>query len=122
MRRRPPSRVISSNRRAVADISPSSGAAPDSLALFLDASSDRAGQCSAGPGSRESAKDSDGVRCRTLQHAIDQVTQKFEEAQQEYQSVAANSPDSYKWKGEMIAYANAVALLENLKSRYALVL
>jgi hypothetical protein len=56
-----------------------------------------------------------------LQDAIDQVTQEFEEAQQEYQSVAANSPDWHKWKGEMIAYANVVALLEDLKSRAVLV-
>jgi hypothetical protein len=53
---------------------------------------------------------------RALQSAIDQVTAKFEEAQSEYQLVTANSRDWHKWKGERIAYANVVALLEDLKS------
>jgi hypothetical protein len=70
---------------------------------------------------RESAKESQEPQCRSLQDAIDQVTQKFEEAQQEYQGVATSSPDWHKWKGEMIAYANVVALLEDLKSRYVLI-
>jgi hypothetical protein len=61
------------------------------------------------------------VRCRAWQDAIDQFTQKFEEAQQECQGVIANSAVWHKWKGEMIAYANVVALLEDLKSRAALV-
>jgi hypothetical protein len=55
-----------------------------------------------------------------LQDAIDQVSRKFEEAQQEYQGVSTNSPDWHKWKGEMIAYANVVAVLEDLKSRAVL--
>jgi hypothetical protein len=66
-------------------------------------------------------KDSEAARCRALQDAIDQVSQKFEEAQQEYQGVSTNSPDWHKWKGEMIAYASAVAVLEDLKSRPVLV-
>ena len=39
----------------------------------------------------------------------------------EYQAVTANSRDWHKWKGEMIAYANVVALLEDLKSRAVLI-
>jgi hypothetical protein len=54
---------------------------------------------------------------RALQGAIDAVTERFEEAQREYHVVVANSRDWHKWKGEMIAYANVVALLEDLKSR-----
>jgi hypothetical protein len=61
------------------------------------------------------------VRCRAWQDAIDQFTQKFEETQQECQGVIANSAVWPKWKGEMIAYANVVALLEDLKPRAALV-
>lgn len=57
---------------------------------------------------------------RALQGAIDQVTERFEEAQCEYHLVTANSRDWHKWKGEMIAYASVVALLEDLKSRPAL--
>ena len=53
---------------------------------------------------------------RALQGAIDQVTARFDEAQSEYQLVTADSRDWHKWKGEMIAYANVVALLEDLKS------
>ena len=82
---------------------------------------DGAGRCTASASPHESTEGSEEPRCRALQDAIDQITQKFEEARQEYQSVAANSPDWHKWKGEMIAYANAVALLEDLKSRHALV-
>ena len=118
MRRRPPSRVTSSTSRADALVS---GSIPDSFSLFLETFVDGAGRCTASAGPRESAEDSEEPRCRALQNAIDQVTRKFEEAQQEYQSAAANSPDWHKWKGEMIAYANAVALLEDLKSRHALV-
>jgi hypothetical protein len=55
--------------------------------------------------------------CRALQGAIDQVTKRFAEAQSEYQLVTANSRVWHKWKGEMIAYANVVALLEDMKSR-----
>jgi hypothetical protein len=119
MRRRPPSRVSFPTKRALPRVS--QAPIPGSLALFLDRFSEGEGECTAGPGSRDSVKDDEDARCRALQNAIDQVTQKFEEAQQEYQSAAANSPDWHKWKGEMIAYANAVALLEDLKSRHALV-
>jgi hypothetical protein len=56
-----------------------------------------------------------------LHDAIAEVTEKFEEAQQEYHAVAPHSCEWHKWKGEMIAYANAVALLEGLKSRAVLV-
>lgn len=121
MRRRPPSRVSSPSRRAFAPVSAASGASTDSLKVLLDMFGAQAGHCTAGAGSRESAKDNEEARCRALQDAIDQVTQKFEEAQQEYQGVIANSALWHKWKGEMIAYANVVALLEDLKSRAALV-
>jgi hypothetical protein len=53
---------------------------------------------------------------RTLPCAIDEVTARFEEAHYEYRVAAANSHSEHKWKGEMIACANVVALLENLKS------
>jgi hypothetical protein len=79
------------------------------------------GRCTAGAVSRESAKDQHEVRCRALQDAIDQVTQKFEEARQECHQVIASSAVWHKWKGEMIAYANVVALLEDLKSHVTLV-
>jgi hypothetical protein len=113
-----PSRVTSSTRRADA---PVSGSIPDSFTLFLQTFADGAGRCRASAGPHQSAENSEEPRCRALQDAIDQVTQKFEEAQQEYQDVIADSPDWHKWKGEMIAYANVVALLEDLKSRYVLV-
>ena len=122
MRRRPPSRVISSTRRAFAPVSAASGAITDSVRLFLDMFAAGAGHCTAGAGSRdEGAKDHDEVRCRAFQDAIDHVTQKFEEAQQECQGVIANSAVWHKWKGEMIAYANVVAVLEDLKSHAILV-
>jgi hypothetical protein len=121
VRRRPPSSGTSSTRRAFTPASVASGAIADSVALFVDVLAAGAGYCSAGAGSRESTKDYEEARCRALQDAIDQVTQRFEEAQQEYQGVIANSALWHKWKGEMIAYANVVALLEDLKSRAALV-
>jgi hypothetical protein len=102
-------------------VSPVSGPIPNSLTLFLDTFADSAARCVAGPGSRESSNDSEDVRGRVLQDAINQVTEKFEEAQQEHQNVVVNSSDWHKWKGEMIAYANVVALLEDLKSRHVLV-
>jgi hypothetical protein len=55
-----------------------------------------------------------------FQSAIDEVTQRFEEAQLEYQCVD-DSCERRKWKGEMISYANVIALLEDLKSRSVLV-
>ena len=122
MRRRPPSRGSSSTRRAFAPVSAASGAIRDSLRLFLDIFAAGAGHCTAGAGRRgESVKDHDEGRCRILQDTIDHVTQKFEEAQQECQGVIAKSAVWHKWKGEMIAYANVVALLEDLKSRAALI-
>lgn len=121
MRRRPPSPVGFPTKRALPAVSPASVPNPGSLTLFLDGSSEGEGKCTAGPGFRDGVKGDEESRCRALQDAIDQVTQKFEEARQEYQSATANSPDWHKWKGEMIAYANAVALLEDLKSRHALV-
>lgn len=120
MRRRPPSRVGFPTKRALPPVSPASVSKPGSLTLFLDRSSGGEGECTTG-GLRDTVKDDEESGCRALQDAIDQVTRKFEEAQQEYQSAAASSPDWHKWKGEMIAYANAVALLEDLKSRHALV-
>ena len=121
MRRRRPSRVGFPTKRALPPVSPASLSNSGSLTLFLDSSSGGEGECTAGPGSRDNVRSDEESRYRALQDAIDQVTRKFEEAQQEYQSAAANSPDWHKWKGEMIAYANAVALLEDLKSRHALV-
>ena len=120
MRRRPSSRVGFPTKRALPPVSPASLSNPGSLTLFLARSSEGEGECTAGPGFRATVKDDEKSSCRALRDAIDQVTRKFEEAQQEYQSAAANSPDWHKWKGEMIAYANAVALLEDLKSRHAL--
>jgi hypothetical protein len=118
VRRRPPSRVTSSTRRAVV---PAHCSVADSFTLVLETSAEEPGPCTAGAGPRDNARDSEAPRCRALQDAIHQVTQKFEEAQQEYQGVIANSPAWHKWKGEMIAYANVVAILEDLKSRYVLV-
>ena len=53
----------------------------------------------------------------TLPCAIGEVTPRFEEAHYEYRVVAANSHSEHEWRGQMIAYANVVALLEDLKSR-----
>ena len=121
MRRRPPSRVGFPTKRALPPVSTASVSDSRSLAFFLDSSSGADGECAPGRGLRGTVQDDEASRCRALQDAIDQVTRKFEEAQQEYQSAAASSPNWHKWKGEMIAYANAVALLEDLKSRHALV-
>jgi hypothetical protein len=49
-----------------------------------------------------------------LEKTIGDVALKFDEARQELEA-AANERDESKWKGEMIAYANVVALLEMLK-------
>src|SRR2546423_4720108 len=49
-----------------------------------------------------------------LERAIDEVILKFDEARHECES-AENARDESKWKGEMIAYANVVALLEQMK-------
>jgi hypothetical protein len=121
MRRRPPSRGSSSPRRAAANTTAAPSATSDSFTLVLSRLAHGAIHCSAGAGSRDPVKDSEEVRCRVLQDAIDQISRKFEEAQQEYQGLTTNSPDWHKWKGEMIAYANVVAVLEDLKSRAVLV-
>ena len=121
MRRRPPSRVGFPTKRALSPVSSASVSNPASLTRFFDRSSAEEGECTTGSGSRDTSRDDEEPSCRALQNAIEQVTQKFEEAQQEYQRSVADSSDWHKWKGEMIAYANAVALLEALKSRHALV-
>ena len=79
------------------------------------------GECKAAAGRRGSPAVDSSLEsqefCRALQGAIDQVTKRFADAQSEYQLVTANSRVWHKWKGEMIAYANVVALLEDMKSR-----
>jgi hypothetical protein len=119
MRRRPLIRCLSSTRRVGASAATNPGATSDSLAQFcdLDFFLRGYGECTAGPGRLHSPAESHELLHRALQGAIDQVTERFEEAQSEYQLVTPNSRDGYKWKGEMIAYANVVALLEDLKSR-----
>jgi hypothetical protein len=110
-----------SSRRGVAPASLSPGVILDLFALLADFSVDEKRECNAGPGSGRGPTESQDILCHALQDAIDEVTQRFEEAQNEYQAVTANSRDWHKWKGEMIAYANVVALLEDLKSRAVLV-
>ena len=119
MRRRPLIHGSSSTRRADVSVGAHPGATLDSLALFRDRAFSLRGnsECSAGLGQVERPAESHELLHRALQGAIDQVTQRFEEAQSEYRLVTANSRDGHKWKGEMIAYANAVALLEDLKSQ-----
>ena len=51
---------------------------------------------------------------RALEKAIGKITMSFTEARQEYET-AGNASDEAKWHGEMIAYANAVGVLEKLK-------
>ena len=121
MRRRPPSRVSFTTKRAAPPASAASAANPHSLTPFLDRFPEGAAECAPGAGSRESVKNGEEVRCRLLQDAIDQISHMFEEAQQEYQGVSTNSPDWHKWKGEMIAYASVVAVLEDLKCHPVLV-
>ena len=110
-----------SSRRAFAPASLNPGAILDLLALLGDFSLGEKRQCSAGPGTGRGPTENQELLYRALQDAIDEVTQRFEEAQSEYHAVTANSRDWHKWKGEMIAYANVVALLEDLKSRAVLV-
>jgi hypothetical protein len=52
---------------------------------------------------------------RVLNSAIDEITEKFDQARLECDAFFWDSNDCHKWKGEMIAYANAVAVLERLK-------
>ena len=110
-----------STRLAVAPVNLNPGAILDLLALLGDFSLGEKRQCSAGPGTGRGPTENQELLYRALQDAIDEVTQRFEEAQSEYHAVTANSRDWHKWKGEMIAYANVVALLEDLKSRAVLV-
>ena len=122
MRRRPlrfTGRPSSTRGGAPASLNP--GVIQDLFALLGEFSLGEKRECSAGPGSGRGSAESQELLCRALQDAIDEVTQRFEEAQSECQAVTANSRDWHKWKGEMIAYANVVALLEDLKSRAVLV-
>jgi hypothetical protein len=52
---------------------------------------------------------------RVLNSAIDEITEKFDQARGECDAFSWDSNDCHKWKGEMIAYANAVGVLERLK-------
>jgi hypothetical protein len=116
MRRRPQIHGRSSTRSAAGPlVGASPGASSSSFVLFCGRDLYLRGkhECSAGPGCVHSPTEVHEL----LHRAIDEVTAKFEEAQSEYQLVNVNSRDGHKWKGEMIAYANVVALLEDLKSR-----
>jgi hypothetical protein len=119
MRRRPLIRCSSSTRRVGGSVGTNPGATSDLLVQFYGSDFFLRGyrECIAGPGHLHSPAESHELLHRALQGAIDQVTERFEEAQSEYQLVTPNSRDGYKWKGQMIAYANVVALLEDLKSR-----
>jgi hypothetical protein len=122
MRRRPHYyRGTSSTWRVVTSVAVNPGHISDVLAFLGDFSFHDTGECNAGPGRGQDSPDNRDALRIALQSAIDQVTQKFEEAQLEYQGVSDASCERHKWKGEMIAYANVVALLENLKSRPVLV-
>ena len=110
-----------STRPAVAPVNLNPGVILDLFALLGDFSLGEKRECNAGPGSARGPTESHELLCRALQDAIDEVMERFEEAQCEYQAVTANSRDWHKWKGEMIAYANVVALLEDLKSCAVLV-
>jgi hypothetical protein len=118
MRRRPQTRGTSSTRRAAVPVNANPGEYLGLLALLCDRDfslpEKERGQeeCSAGPGTFLALAGSQEL----LHYTIDRITERFAEAQAEYRLVTANSPDAHKWKGEMIAYANVVALLEDLKS------
>jgi hypothetical protein len=47
---------------------------------------------------------------RVLNSAIDEITEKFDQARRECDAVAWDPSDCQKLKGEMIAYAHAVAV------------
>ena len=119
MRRRPLIGHSSSSRRASGLVGTNPRVTSDLLAPFYDRYFFLRGKCedNSGPGHLPGPAESHELLQRALQCAIDQVTQRFEEARSEYQLVTANSRDWHKWKGEMIAYANLVALPEDLKSR-----
>src|SRR2546423_10130341 len=53
---------------------------------------------------------------RALETAIAKITMRFDEALQEYET-AGKASDESKWKGEMIAYANVVGMLEKLRKQ-----
>ena len=122
MRRRPQIHGRSSSRCAGPLVGASPGVSLNSFALFCDRDFSLRGksECNAGPGGVPSPAEANELLHRALRVAIDRVTAKFEEAQSEYQLVTANSCDRYKRKGQMIAYANVVTLLEDLKSHPAL--
>lgn len=117
MRRRPQIHGQSSTRRAgpLVDASPGASSSPFTIFRDEDFSLRGKGECDVGPGRVQGPVEGELLH-RALQSAIDLVTARFEEAQSEYQLVTADSRDWHKWKGEMIAYANVVALLEDLKS------
>jgi len=122
MRRRPHCyRDKPSTQRVVKLVGVNPGHTSDLLAFLGDPSFHETGECTAGPGHGQDPADHNDALRNAFQSAIDQVTQRFEEAQLEYQSVSDHSCERHKWKGEMIAYANVVALLEDLKSRSLLV-
>src|SRR5258706_16111771 len=110
-----------SSRRGVAPASLNPGVILDLFALFADFSVGEKSECNASPGSGRGPTGSQEMLCRALQSAIDEITQRFEEAKGEYRAVVANSHDCHKWKGEIIAFANLVSILENLKSRAVVV-
>ena len=117
MRRRPPYRGSRTSCSTCAEVRVSafSGSISDFPVPLLH-------RPSAGLPPRPDLPNSRGDVCRrAVHHAIDAISQKFDEAQQEYLAVTPLSPEWYKWNGEMTAYANAVALLESLTSRVVLV-
>lgn len=116
MRRRPQIFGTSPTGRAEPPVGASPGAGSNWFALFRNRDFSLHGKdgCNAEP---VGIPESHELLHRVLQGVIDQVTTRFEEAQSEYRLLTANSRDWHKWKGQMIAYANVVALLEDLKSR-----
>ena len=122
MRRRPVIRGASSTRQPDVPVNANPDAISGSVTLFCDRDSSvlANSECSAGASRLRALAERQELLHRALQGAIEQVTERFEEAQYEYRLVTSNSRDGYKWKGEMIAYANVVALLEDLKSHSVL--
>src|SRR5260370_565207 len=57
---------------------------------------------------------------RVLNSAIDEITEKFDQTSLECDAVPWDPVDRQKWKGEMIAYAHTIAVLERLKRLHAL--
>lgn len=87
---------------------------------------EHASQCFAGAPVRRDAElvspktaEREALR-RVLNSAIDEITEKFDQTRLECDAVPWDPVDRQKWKGEMIAYANAVAVLERLKQLHAL--